>query len=487
MRKTREYIKSRFIRGARPTQQDFHDLFDSTFFHLDDDFDINALSEYNPLRTYNKGDTFIYNGTLYLCLFDGVSGEFDISKHEQIGIPSKLYQFPRWNENTNYSINTIIRWKHKLWLSLIDNNIGNEPNDISTAWMLLFFSNYQIVAWQPGVFFKEQIIIDPFKNQWRIKSSNYLLSQNLPDEIQQNKWERLGINKKTFPLKFSERGDIINYSNGFKIEIGGNITDYFNEYDECILSNSIDHLLTVFDSSYDENENKTIIRIKESFYPFDTGEIYYNKTSRNIIEINANPSDNWIKVDGIIEPRPKMYIYKNNTSEKLVFNIIGLNYENGQTTIMLQEDLSNIQINDVANFFLNNTTANGIYRNESIIKTNLIDYNYQPDQYAMVNRYVYPIAGYTILDGTNFNLLYLQTGSELFNFLYEIVVPIYSNIQHNFYTSNIIADVLEEISKKSQASLLGSSNYQISDTNIIINNNVPISYSLGNFTLILIG
>lgn len=485
MKKTREYIKSRFVRGARPTQQDFHDLFDSTFFHLDDNLEIDALSEYNPLHLYNKGDTFIYNGNLYICLFDGVSGEFDISKHEQIGISSKLYQFPRWNENVHYAANTIVRWKHQLWLSLIDNNLGNEPNESSNVWMKLFFSHHPIVQWQPGVFFNYQIVIDAHKNQWKLKNTNYLISLNLIDEIQQNKWERYGINKKTFPVKFAEKGDIFNYSNGFKIETGGNNTDYFNEHDELILTNSIDHLLTVFDSLYDENENKTIIRIKQSFYPYNTGEIYYNKTTRNIIEINTNPSDNWIKVDGIINPRPKMYIYKISTGEKILFNIINFNHNNGQTIINVQEDLSTIQIGDVANLFLQNTTANNIYRTESIIKTNLINYTYRPGQIAFVNYYAYPIAGMETYN--NYSSLYLQTGSELYDFLYEITVPIYSNIQHNFFTANIIADIVEESTKKSHRYLLEGSNYEITETEFIINNPVPISYSLGNYYLILIG
>jgi hypothetical protein len=83
MIQVRAFLKSLFQTGDKPTEQDFADLIDS-YLHKTEDSDYLGLSEYNPLRTYKKGEGCFKNREVYQALTN-TTGTFKPTDWEVTG------------------------------------------------------------------------------------------------------------------------------------------------------------------------------------------------------------------------------------------------------------------------------------------------------------------------------------------------------------------------------------------------------------------
>lgn len=110
--------------SAADLRQFVQDLIDS-FPSFVDDADIMSLFSYNASTGCVEGQATIYNGKIYLCIFD-TTGSFDATKFVQLPVDDNVLSVAAWSNSTSYVTGNIVRHKFRLFICAA-NNAGHEP------------------------------------------------------------------------------------------------------------------------------------------------------------------------------------------------------------------------------------------------------------------------------------------------------------------------------------------------------------------------
>lgn len=444
MQRDRLYLKSKFLTGSRPTQTDFHDLIDSFFNHLDDAFDNFGLTLYNTARTYNTNDTCIYNGCIYICNDNNVSGPFNPDKWDYVTEVPAIYSLNLWLSDVNYNQFDIVRYKGKAYYSKLPNNIGNIPTNISW-WQEVVCTWQNMVNWQPGVYFKNQKVIYN-NNVYQVDCQTYTLSINISTDIATNKLVPILQKKHIDNLNLICEVDVIDCSNNYIIEIG-NIEDFKNG-DKIVIKSSTNKYYEV--SIYDEYQSLKW-RVKEALTESSYSSLYSFYYDHNIVFVNTEAKQ--FTIEGTVSFELGFIQVKNSTTNNGFYTINNVFYQSGTTIITVNESINS---NTIDGIILQYTSSNIIYStqklNGCIIKT--IKEN---EIFFRSNKYInYKTKNYKLLSLNNLDNAYeltinassLSTQEPYGTCLYGLTTQLRHNLNNYYFTYEIYDDQNETISKE---------------------------------------
>lgn len=441
MQRDRLYLKSKFLTGSRPTQTDFHDLIDSYFNHLDDAFDNFGLTLYNTARTYNTNDTCIYNGCIYICNDNNVSGPFNPDKWDYVTEVTAIYSLNLWLSDVNYNQFDIVRYKGKAYYSKLNNNIGNIPTNISW-WQEVVCTEKNMVNWQPGIYFKDQKVIYN-DNIYLVNCDTFILSINAINDIQNGRLVSVLRKKHIDNILLINEAVVIDISNNYIIEIG-DIEDFKNG--EKIVIKSLTNKF--YDVSIYGQYQSLKWRIKETLAEPTYSSLYSSPNNHNIVFVNTELKQ--FTIVGTVIFEFSFIKIENSTTNNGFYTINNVFYQSGNTIITVNESINS---NTIDGIILQYTRYNNIYStqkiNGCIIKTSK-DYEifFRSNKYINYKTKNYELLSLNDLGDTyelTINASSLSTQEPYGTYLYGKTTQLQHNLNNYYFTYEIYNDEKETV------------------------------------------
>ncbi|NSW46505.1 MAG: hypothetical protein HPY79_11885 [Bacteroidales bacterium] len=335
--------------GSRPTQADFHDLIDSFFNHMDDAFENFGLTLYNSERIYNTNDTCIYNGCIYICIENNISGPFNLDRWDYITEVPAIYLLNQWQNDINYNQYDVVRYKGKAYYSKLNNNIGNIPTK-TTWWQEVICNKQNMVNWQPGIYFKNQKVIYN-NNVYQVNCDAYILSINTATDISTGILLPILQKKYISILNLVCEVNVIDFSNNYIIEIGD--IENFKNGEKVVVKSSTNKYSEV--SIYNEYQSLKW-RIKEALTESSYSNLYSFPNLHNIIVVNKEKMQ--FTIAGTVSFEFGFIQVKESSDNNGFYIINNLLYQSGTTIITVNESINS---NTIDGIILQYTGYNMIY------------------------------------------------------------------------------------------------------------------------------
>jgi hypothetical protein len=196
--RSKQYLKSKFLTGAKPTQKDYHDLIESVVNQ--EEAAAFGLGEYNPTALYKAGAGTLRLGKIYQALED-VSGTFNPLKWRDITSQVLSTGFPIWNSGESVPVNAYRERNSRLFKSLQNGNTGNDPvldSVVSPVWWQEISASSGAFGkyWQNGLYFHNDVVrfFDASLGRVRLLEMTQasLISSDVSTEFQEGKWRDVG-------------------------------------------------------------------------------------------------------------------------------------------------------------------------------------------------------------------------------------------------------------------------------------------------------
>lgn len=431
MRRDRIYLKSKFMNGCIPTEEDFHDLIDSYFNHIEDAFENFGLTTYDPLRTYNKNDTCIFNNQIWICNQNNVSGPFHKEKWEYLTNMPKIYFFPEWQPYTTYNQYDIVRWKNGIYYSRQNSNIGNIPT-MSEYWAPTFCFEENIINWMPAVYhYNQYVIIND--NLYRVAYEGYFLSLNAENDI--NRELFVPVLRRKYVATFYPiiETPAIDYSNNYLIKID-NLRNFSNG-DLIVLKSSTNKYYEV--SIYSKVSDYEW-KIKEALHETNLLNLYSSSIQHNIIAVNQGKKQ--FTISGTVNIDFGFIQVKNSTRNNGFYTIVSVTYQNNNTIIEVNQTIPSSIADGVILRYTSSSQVTKVDKLDNcILKINKNEnISYKPNKLLM-----YKNATYVLMDLYESELyqeLVIEP-SSLSGPLGNVIIGSTVQINHNLKSTTFVWDI----------------------------------------------
>ena len=177
-----------------------------------------GLKELDATRSYVIGEGFILNGVIWQSVFGHSPGENPTSPggatfFRITDIPT-IDSFAKWVDTTTYDEGDRIQRNFKLYESLDDGNLDNDPalEDPLVNWVEISPSSLEVgQIYATGTVYKKQQIVyneSYSKFFWLNVATDTFLSTNFATELAAGQWEQFVTSSKVVELYVRNVGDI---------------------------------------------------------------------------------------------------------------------------------------------------------------------------------------------------------------------------------------------------------------------------------------